>query len=506
MNEEVERPAVLDKAERVKQIIHSETRESLSTRRYVVLSILALYFLIGFPLWMKLTEIYRAPLPSNFINMLQANQNIDLKIHREVFVKINDGLYFPDLAESTQIQIDHEIFKMNQDPNEQLIVDWNVTLRFDEPGPDDYILELEIGDGEGIAVDPSTRLTVLYYTLSSIKNNDLPYFITQTVLYHIFNSELEFFKIKNQQKNNKAINYSPKVHLSFKLLTGDGDLVDWKINEALDIFFQPIVETFQNYVNFTIDSEIKYFTELNLVNSSNAITLKDLSTIVDFSEWDISSNNFNYPTLNFVLYYPSKSVSPLNFEFDSSKNAFLFPQWGSLILQKESLKPNSVLNEHELRPIFEKFTSELITLLGLPKHPKTLQIRLDAIKVYSIFTNLIRGTDSLSSLLKLSKSLPNMSIPKTVLKNVQNALKARENTIKSANYDKDWDRALIESNKMLEYSELAFFDREMVQQSFFPQEHKVAVYLPLLGPLSIVCFLGIFRIISEIKLFRYARP
>lgn len=492
--------------EKVEKILNSESKQSLSTRQLVVLSIVALYLFIGLPLWFKLTEIYRAPLPSKFITALQNSQNIDLKIQREVFVKVVDGLKYPDLAEATQIQIDHELTKISQNPEERLIVDWNVTIIMDgEPGPDDHVLELELGDGEGIAVDPAKRETVLFYTLSSVKNNDLPYFVTQTLLYHIFNSEIESFKVKNQRKDINSISYSPTIHLSFKLLTGDGGPINWRIGKALDEYFQPVIDLFESYTNFTIDSEIKYFTELNLPNETDIIRLNDLSTIVDFSEWDISSNMFNYPTLNFVLYYPSKSISPLNFDFDPSKNAFLIPQWGSIILQSEALEPHTVITEDGLRPVLEKFTSELINLLGLPKHPKTPLIRVDAVKVHTIITNLMRATDSLSSLLKLSKSLPNMSIPKTVLNNVKRALEAREQVVEKLNYEKDWDGALLESNKMVKYSEDAFFDREMVQQNFFPQEHKIAVYLPLLGPLTIVCSLGLVRILTEFKRFRFNR-
>lgn len=495
-----------DRRGKVEQIINSESKQSLSTRQFVVLSVVALYLFIGFPLWFKLTEIYRAPLPSKFITTLQKYPNADLKIQREVFVKVTDNLKFPDLAEAAQIQIDHELARLNEDPNERLIVDWNVTLRLDgEPGPDDYLLELEVGEGEGIAVDPAKRQTSLFYTLGSVKSNDLPYFVTQTVLYHIFSSEIKSFKVKNQRKDITAINYSPTVHLSFKLLTGDGNTVNWEIAEALDALFEPVVDLFRDYVNFTIDSEIKYYTELNLPNETDVIRLNDLSTIVDFSEWDISANMFNYPTLNFVLYYPSPSVSPINFDFDPSKNAFLIPQWGSIILQPEALEPNTVLSVDELVPMLEKFTSELFRLLGLPKHPKTPAIRLDALKVNTIISNLMRATDSLSSLLKLSKSLPNMSIPKTVLDNVKKALEARERAVEKVNYEKDWDGALLESNKMLQFSEKAFFDREMVQQNFFPQEHKIAVYLPLLGPLSIVIFIGLLRILQELKLFRSKR-
>jgi len=34
-------------------------------------------------------------------------------------------------------------------------------------------------------------------------------------------------------------------------------------------------------------------------------------------------------------------------------------------------------------------------------------------------------------------------------------------------------------------AERAFFERSMVGQVYFPDEHKVAVYMPLLGPIAV---------------------
>ncbi|KAH3676097.1 hypothetical protein WICMUC_002394 [Wickerhamomyces mucosus] len=501
----------LENSKRISQLIQSESADSLLLRRWVVISIILIYVFIGLPVWFKLTEIYRAPLPSNFINMLQNNQNIDLKIHNTVYLRVGDQLKFPDLPEATQIQINHELHQLTLDPQESLIVDWNVSLTYDQPPNNNaYILELEVADSEGIAVDEISKVTTLFYTLQSIKNNDLPFFVTQTILQHIFKTEIEMFKTKNQKiKNSNVINYSPKVHLSFKLLTGDGLPIDWEIDQAINEYFKPLTQLFKNYIEFSIDSEIKYFTQLNLKQTQNEtkeLKLNELSTILDFSDWDVSLDQFPYPQLNFILYFPSEKQSPLNFEFSSDEQVpFLIPQWGSIILHKYPLEENSYIKKEYLLPVLETFTSELFTLLGLPKDPKNPFIRLDALLKYTIIDNLNKGIDSLSSLLKLSESLPNISIPKTVLNNVKRALLARNNIVKYLNEDNDFENALLESIKVLKYSEDAFFDREMVQQNFFPQEHKVAVYLPLLGPLTLICLLGLKRVLSEIKVVNAKR-
>lgn len=45
-------------------------------------------------------------------------------------------------------------------------------------------------------------------------------------------------------------------------------------------------------------------------------------------------------------------------------------------------------------------------------------------------------------------------------------------------------------------AEKAFFERSMVGQVYFPDEHKVAVYLPLLGPIAVPLIMAALK---EIK-------
>lgn len=493
------------KEEKIQQIVDSEPKESFQLRRWIVLSAFALYLFIGIPLWFKLTEIYRAPLPSNFIQFLQNHENIDVQIHNKVYLKVIDGLDFPDITQAVQVQVDYELHKLNQDPLNKLIIDWNVTL-YDEPPPseEDHVLILELGTGEGISINEEKRETTLYYTFSSVKNNDLPFFIAQSLLYHLFDEEIKFFQTKNRNiKSINSIQYSPKIHLSFKLLTGDGYPIDWDIKNAIDEYFEPVKYLFKDFVNFTIDSEIIYFTKLNLQNEEEIfLNSNNLSTILDFSDWGVSSNQFSYPTLNFILFFPSESQSPLIFE--NNDESFLIPQWGSIIFETKSIEPDTFITKEFLFPNFQIFTSELFTLLGLPLHPKTPKIRLDSLIKLTTILNLNQGLNSLSSLLKLSKSLPNISVPKTIQNNVKNSLNSRMETIKLLQ-SSDFNGALLESIKVLKFSEEAFFDREMVQQAFFPQEHKVAVYLPLLGPLTLMLSFALLRVLMEIKQYNRSK-
>jgi phosphatidylinositol glycan class S len=42
-------------------------------------------------------------------------------------------------------------------------------------------------------------------------------------------------------------------------------------------------------------------------------------------------------------------------------------------------------------------------------------------------------------------------------------------------------------------AERSFFEKSMVGQVYFPDEHKVAVYLPLLGPIGVPLVVGLVK-------------
>jgi phosphatidylinositol glycan class S len=53
--------------------------------------------------------------------------------------------------------------------------------------------------------------------------------------------------------------------------------------------------------------------------------------------------------------------------------------------------------------------------------------------------------------------------------------------------------AVIDAHLAFHDSEKAFFDKSMVGQVYFPDEHKVAVYLPLLGPVGVPLAVALLR-------------
>jgi phosphatidylinositol glycan class S len=54
-------------------------------------------------------------------------------------------------------------------------------------------------------------------------------------------------------------------------------------------------------------------------------------------------------------------------------------------------------------------------------------------------------------------------------------------------------------------AERSFFEKSMVGQVYFPDEHKVAVYLPLLGPIGVPLVVGLMKELKRMAASRKAR-
>lgn len=190
---------------------------------------------------------------------------------------------------------------------------------------------------------------------------------------------------------------------------------------------------------------------------------------------------------------------------DYGKASFMVPQWGALVVNKEPLPDNALVTKEYLAPVIYSFARELFQFLGLSSQSADLTTpytTIDSFKRVNTMKNLAQGVETLWSLVKLTEQFPQMSVPKQVLDDVKKALDLRLQIIELINNpskggDSTWNEALLLSNELVRVCEKAFFHKEMVQQNFFPQEHKIAVYLPLLGPLSVIMISGLLNSLRE---------
>lgn len=490
-------------------------------RRLVVISFVLLYCLVGVPLWYRLTTIYRAPLPSDYIRDLHSDPHSDIHLTIPVYVR-SDVYKFPDINNAIQNQADALLQSVNSEAGKT--VQWSLQILPFEDGKvdleQDYVVTLVLDEFMGLTMPQLSMETIVFYNDKSVVNNDLPFFVAQALIEHTFKPEFNRFSKGRIEENNMAVSYNPEMHISISLLTGDGYPVSWAIEQSVREYFSPVRDLLSPVVNFTVDTGIEYHNDLNLqsIPNSDSISWEDLSHTLDLSDLSSVNHYKEHNSINLAIVFPSQNTGPLNFINDTTSTisdkadsesiwrSFLVPQWGVVVLNKNPLPANAYVTEEYLSLVLSTFSNDLFKLLGITRSNEELNSPLSQIgsfKRLMIIENLETSITTLSSLVNMTNNLQQMSIPKEVLEDVNNALSLRLQIIRLLNNpelgsEAVWNEALILSNELVKICERAFFNKEMVQQMFFPQEHKIAVYLPLLGPITVVTFTGFIKYLKDV--------
>ncbi|KAI4191509.1 MAG: hypothetical protein L6R41_000043 [Letrouitia leprolyta] len=110
----------------------------------------------------------------------------------------------------------------------------------------------------------------------------------------------------------------------------------------------------------------------------------------------------------------------------------------------------------------------------------------------------------MGSLARLTVALPSIAIPEIVSRSVDETLEHLKNTcnaLKDGRFTAALDNAKIAETA----AERGFFEKSMVGQVYFPDEHKVAVYLPLLGPVGVPLVMSALKEIKRIWMIRRSK-
>ena len=298
-----------------------------------------------------------------------------------------------------------------------------------------------------------------------------------------------------------SFNHAPVYHLTFSLFTPDYKPSSWEVEQALEEHIYPLLKSFAAISKFTIDSQIQLYAKFSPFirdpeydRSRNAWTLRieDLSGFVNAAEWPLSPSMDKGPTINFVLYIPSENQAPLILQ-ENGGNSWLIPQWGGVFIHNPpSEKSYSIpanLDKESLQPAMLKFAQQLFSLLGLPDSSDPLSLRLSTMSKLRTASLLVSASSTMGALARLTESRPSIAIPDSVAKSVDETILQLHNTCQFLN-DGKHEKALESARIAEAEAEKAFFDPSMVGQVYFPEEHKVAVYLPLLGPMAVPLFMA----------------
>lgn len=466
---------------------------------YVVLFVLTL----GFPLYYGTTKVDRADLPIAEIDSL-SSQLLD-KINIKIPVNI-----------ISEVELSNDFFgALGYEIRETISSRYPLLTNLWELDVQEYLSDKQ--DGYKVNIKKKVAGEV-FYAYPDRKEVDVfvdnvsmaASTVKGVLLDEIFDSETaEISSLMTGEKLNvrDAIPQSDVTNIVFSLLVEDGKPAIWEVQEVIKQF-DSVIESLNHISKFQVSTQIQYYSALtheplSLINdeSKYIVAEEDLSTFINYGDWNI--NNYDvHPTINFLVFFPKCNYENKQLLVqNSATNSFLVPQWGGVHIFNKNfpilrLKDPITITQSELEPVFEVFTVQLLKLLGASDKPHAPIAKIDTLTRLKALHNLKRSLDNLKSLVKVTDSLSDISIPDKTKVYVAECISEVEKSINMLN-NQLYENATVASVRALLLSDSAFFDKEMVQQAYFPSEHKLAVFLPLLGPIGSIVTLSLIKLVKE---------
>ncbi|KAI1432555.1 phosphatidylinositol-glycan biosynthesis class S protein [Xylaria sp. CBS 124048] len=495
-------------------------------RTLIIASFWLVVLCLGVPIWWRTTSIYRANLPVD-----QMMNWADGKACSPVF-PMRIAVESPSLNEAEArrlISITQQTLDAMPDfPGSRLRLDWAPQTALDQTGQtggDRTALTVRLLEGDAATTSPapipnsqSPTLDITYPVSSKPTTDDTSSGLATYVAAQLRDTFAEEQAIMSyflatssispdqelrapsppgsvpepiSKRMTRSMKYSGTYHLTFSLFTSDSVPNSWDIDSAIDQYMRPVLDMLKPIHNFTIDTQVQLYAIPGV--QSQVLTKEDLSSFINAAEWPLSPSIGGAPTINFLVFMGNQTIG-LDSGQETSQS-WLVPQWGSVYLLSPPTSTH-VPSEFLKQPILT-FATHLLSLLGTPQSG-SLPMRLSTLTRVRSVDMLLRASSSLGSLARMSVALPSIPIPSSVADGVAKSMHHLELACSKLGSTESLEDARIAETE----AERAFFEKSMVGQLYFPDEHKVAVYLPLLGPVGVPLVMGL---LTELKAWRTRR-
>ncbi|RAL11373.1 uncharacterized protein BO97DRAFT_347406 [Aspergillus homomorphus CBS 101889] len=528
-----------------------EKPEAIRTRFKVIAAFWAVIIFLGFPIWWKTTSIYRASLPiPDMIDWA------DGKTCRPVF-PLEIRVETPSLPEAEAQHLlrttQHTLDDLNEFSAHHLrlkLSNDNVEEQLEETADTALTVRLlpqdDLVNPKSVLQSDTTQLDVFYSPsqipplsssnppLSAYIAGELQQLFTEekAIIAQILSNSHASSAVATGQPSSavlssvspqladsiakrlrRSMKYADTYHLAFSLFTPGAEPSSWDIQAAVHEYITPLLQAFSPISNFTVDTQVQLYAtfaptapapEYDEGLAVWSLKPEDLSAFINAAEWPLSPSIGPGPTINFILYVPDAAQSPLVVK-DSLATSWVVPQWGGVFLLNP---PNGThlhhLSHEALQGAFMTFSHQLLTLLGAPTTPAALPFRLQTLTRIRAASLLLSASSTMGSLARLTESLPSIPIPATVAASVATTLSHLTSACEHLRRGR-FQAALADARVAETAAERSFFEKSMVGQMYFPDEHKVAVYLPLLGPIGVPLIVGLLKEVKKALAMRKAK-
>ncbi|NXB36209.1 PIGS transamidase, partial [Eulacestoma nigropectus] len=317
--------------------------------------------------------------------------------------------------------------------------------------------------------------------------------------------------------------------ITFSLLNPDpkSHTVDWDIEGAVNRYVKPVLDKLSLVANFSVDSQILYYAVLGVTprydkeSSSFLLSAHSLPHVINPVEARLGSSAASlYPVLNFLLYVPERSHSPLYIQDKDgapvSTNAFHSPRWGGIMVYnvEAPASPQASLPLHvdvDMARVMEVFLAQLRLLFGLSREEVPAEFllespgnegladwELDHLLWAHTVENIATVSTTLTSLAQLLDKIGNIVIKDDVASEVYRAVASVQSAVTELSLG-HLHAAFQASKEAVTSSERAFFDPSLLHLLYFPDDQKFAIYIPLFLPMAVPILLSLAKIVRETR-------
>ncbi|XP_071945400.1 GPI transamidase component PIG-S-like [Antedon mediterranea] len=518
-----------------------------ANKNYAALSVALICLVVGVPMWWSTTTTYRASLPYSEIDQLAASkitvviptdvwiclehtQVVDATSYRKLEQKLSLGIVrLGDLSMNYNISV-HECSAKTTNilSKSKTIKDFDSELEETKKlvmGKSNvYLLsERRFNSTSQIIVSQNRRGYVKFQkedldnTASAVLGLVRDVFTNENIINSSCSASKEYSHTEDDIDSMRALRSNPGYELSFNLLNPDPASIHytWDIAIGIQSYLQPFLDKLSEFANFGVESQVLYYTKLAVkarksANVNGYILSYDLLPhVINPIEARLGSHISTNPDLNFIVYLPTQSQSPL-YVMDaegnqSPYNAFLSPRWGGVLVYNTP-EDGEVDNEGRLKvdmqEVMEVFVGQLRLLIGIPDQAVNVlhsnencgitDWEVDVLFRSKTLENIASASSTLTSLSQLLAKIPNMVIKDDVAKQVYSAVEMIQLSKKFLAEGNIY-RAFHASKKAIQTSEEAFFDSSLLELLYFPEDQKYAIYIPLFLPILIPIAASVYK-------------
>ncbi|KAK9447162.1 phosphatidylinositol-glycan biosynthesis class S protein-domain-containing protein [Limtongia smithiae] len=521
-----------------------ESPHDTLARRRVVLSFWSVFLLIGIPLWLFTTRIYRTTLPTAEIEAL--SQQFD-----DTFIAAQPGLKL-----EVPVAVDGTCVAANDDV--RLLSLQSKVNDFTAAGANDGLFTIRLTRGDGLyrlecTADPSSARTKAMVSPDGTIHARIPYTNNEDTLarqiYNTFIGEILYFNAHRAGSLERASlpsqssvlvlgnSYASSIHISFTLLLGiDNSIFNGlsnsdtttttttcadggQITKALQTTWHDLADTYvstlqtgalRQYIpTLSFDSDVGYqYMGDNAHEWMQAAQVpasaSSLSALLD--TWTLQPTTLvkedeaaEAQKVYQFVYFRTPSADTF-VSANGKPVSFTVANWGGVVIG--NCGTNMTIVSNIFRRQFEKLiapASFIVTSDDTASKTTILPHPHEFTRIATVAT-LREAIRTLSSLAALAHSLTEMAVPKSV----RTLTEASITEWKLAASDDNEYQRLSHAAAAARLARQAIFEKNMMLNMFVPFEHKVAVYMPLLGPALVPLLVGLQRIISEWKTRRPA--